>query len=316
VTDDDRLDWILSVVERSLDEPDIDGLDLASRAYLSRSHFARLVASALGEPPGALRRRVLLERAAHRLVTTSHRVIDIALTSGYATPEGFARAFSRAYGVAPSEYRRRGPRRHELSAASGVHFHPPGGLRLPPTTRSNNMDVLHKMLEHHLWLVGEIVDRSARVAPDELDHPIELSVEGIDEGPTLRSLCDRLVGQLEMWNAAIDGETAMPPAGDTTAAGLRERLATASRHFRTSVMAPVAEGRADETFVDAVCEPPETFTYGGVLAHVLTFAAVRRTMAIGALERAGVSDLGSGDPMHFVAGTGSDASGITRRRAE
>jgi hypothetical protein len=36
-------------------------------------------------------------------------------------------------------------------------------------------------------------------------------------------------------------------------------------------------------------------------------------MAIGALERAGVDDLGSGDPMHFVGGSGDDATTISRR---
>ncbi len=77
-------------------------------------------------------------------------------------------------------------------------------------------------------------------------------------------------------------------------------------------MTPVLQGRADDTFVDAVCEPPQTFTYGGVLAHVLTFSAVRRTLAIGAIDSAGITDLGSGDPMHFVGGTGRDASEITK----
>ena len=64
-----------------------------------------------------------------------------------------------------------------------------------------------------------------------------------------------------------------------------------------------------------MCDPPETFTYAGVVAHVLTFAAVRRTLAIGALETAGVTDLGSGDPMLYVGGTGADASTITRTPA-
>jgi hypothetical protein len=50
----------------------------------------------------------------------------------------------------------------------------------------------------------------------------------------------------------------------------------------------------------------------GVLAHVLTFAAVRRTLAVGALESSGIGDLGAGDPMRFVGQEGSDASGITR----
>jgi hypothetical protein len=38
-----------------------------------------------------------------------------------------------------------------------------------------------------------------------------------------------------------------------------------------------------------------------MVAHVLTFAAVRRTVAVGALDSAGITDLGAGDPMQFVA---------------
>src|SRR5262249_38317389 len=142
----------------------------------------------------------------------------------------------------------------------------------------------------------------------------ELSVESIDADPTLRSVTDRLVSQLEMWVTAVEGGTAMPPTGDQTSNGMRRRLDQISPRFRDLVLAPVAEGRADETFVDAVCDPPETFSYGGIVAHVLTFAAVRRTMAIGALESAGIDDLGSGDPMRYVGGSGSDASEISRRR--
>ena len=174
------------------------------------------------------------------------------------------------------------------------------------------MDVVIRMLDHHLWLVGEIVDRTASVTDEVLDRPIELSVEGIDEAPTLRSLSDRLVGQLEMWVDAVGGATQMPPDGDRTAAGLRARLDEVSPRFRSLVVPPLQEGRADETFIDAVCEPPETFTYGGMVAHVLTFAAVRRTLAIGALESAGITDLGSGDPMRFVGASGTDASSIQR----
>lgn len=177
------------------------------------------------------------------------------------------------------------------------------------------MDVLTKMLDHHLWLVEQIIDRMDRLGDGTLDRPIELSVEGIDDNPSLRTLGDRLVGQLEMWISALEGATAMPPDGVRTPEGLRTRLSVAGPRFRALVVPAIEEGRADETFVDAVCDPPETFTYGGVVAHVLTFSAVRRTLAVGALESAGIDDLGSGDPMHFVGGTGADASGITRTPA-
>jgi AraC family transcriptional regulator len=62
----DRLQWLLDIVERSLAEPNLNGEQLAGQAHLSRFHFDRLVAAALGESPGTLRRRLLMERAAHQ----------------------------------------------------------------------------------------------------------------------------------------------------------------------------------------------------------------------------------------------------------
>jgi len=309
----DRLRGILDLVEDSLDEPDLTGIDLASRAFLSRFHFDRLVRASVGEPPGAFRRRLLLERAAHRLSSTGELVIDVAFDAGYGSPEAFTRAFTRAFGATPSELRRDPRRSRDLPCENGIHFHPPGGLRLSAETRSSSMDILTRMFDHHIWLAGQIIDRSARLADDDLDRPIALSVEGIDDSPTLRSLADRLVGQLEMWVTALDGGSSMPAPGDTSTDGLKARLAVAAPRFRELVVEPIEAGRADETFVDAVCDPPETFTLGGVLAHVLTFSAVRRTMAVGALDTAGITDLGSGDPMQYVGGSGADAATITRR---
>jgi hypothetical protein len=43
------------------------------------------------------------------------------------------------------------------------------------------------------------------------------------------------------------------------------------------------------------------FTYGGMIAHVLTFAAHRRTLVVLSLAKHGVDELGWGDPMVWVA---------------
>ena len=173
------------------------------------------------------------------------------------------------------------------------------------------MDVLTRMYDHHVELTGAIVDRLTGVPAEVLDQPIELPVEGIDVRPSLRALCDKLVRQLEMWVSAVEGATSIP-AGQTSPAALRARLGQAAPRFRAVIVDRVAAGAGGDTFLDATCQPPQAFTLGGVLAHVLTFAAVRRTLAVGALESSGIDDLGAGDPMHFVGGEGSDASGITR----
>jgi AraC family transcriptional regulator len=105
-----------------------------------------------------------------------------------------------------------------------------------------------------------------------------------------------------MWNAAMDSQAYdFDVEKGEGIASIRARLGAAGPAFLDRAREVIDGNRLDETFVDAVCEPPEVFTYGGMLAHVLTFAAHRRTLAIGALHSAGITDLGAGDPMRWVA---------------
>jgi AraC family transcriptional regulator len=158
------------------------------------------------------------------------------------------------------------------------------------------------MVEHHVWLVGEMVTRAETLSDEVLDAPIVISVEGVDEEPTLRSLLSRLIGQMHMWNEVIAHRDYDWSLEDhELVADMRERLARQGAIFLGHVRDVVSEGHLDDTFVDAHCSPPEVYTYGGLIAHVLTFAAHRRTLVVGALASAGVGDLGYGDPRTWVA---------------
>ena len=297
----DTFTTFVDSLAESLDDHDARGDELAARAHLSRFHFDRVVSGISGETPARLRRRILLERAAFRLVTTRATVLEVALEAGYSSNEAFTRAFRRAYGVAPATWRA-SPARIQLDTPNGVHFHPPGGLRLPARDEVSSMDLMRKMVEHHVWLVGEILDRAERLTEEQLDAPIELSVEGVDDDPTLRSILSRLVGQMDMWNAAMESRAYdFDVEKGESLASIRSRLRDAGPAFLDHAREVIDGNRLDETFVDAVCDPPEVFTYGGMLAHVLTFAAHRRTLAIGALHSVGITDLGAGDPMRWVA---------------
>ena len=105
-----------------------------------------------------------------------------------------------------------------------------------------------------------------------------------------------------MWNAAIAGEPYdFDVERDEPITSMRTRLTQEGPTFLAHVREISEQGRLDETFIDAVCDPPEVFTYGGMVAHVLTFAAHRRTLVAGTLVEAGITDLGAGDPMRWVA---------------
>jgi len=66
----------IDLLADTIDDHQAAGETQAARLHMSRFHFDRLVSAAGGEPPGALRRRVLMERAAYQLITSDREVLD------------------------------------------------------------------------------------------------------------------------------------------------------------------------------------------------------------------------------------------------
>jgi hypothetical protein len=111
-------------------------------------------------------------------------------------------------------------------------------------------------------------------------------------------MAERLVFTLEVWVAAIAGEP-VPERADGDLAGRFDRAARAFARIARRIR---DRGAWDDAFVDALCEPPQSFTYGGVLAHVLSFGAVRREMLASVLRELGATVRSSGDPIEWEAG--------------
>lgn len=80
---------------------------LAARARLSPRHFARAFQAETGMTPGRYVDRIRLEHARRLLEDTADGVEEISRACGYGTPEAMRRAFVKALGSAPAEYRRR-----------------------------------------------------------------------------------------------------------------------------------------------------------------------------------------------------------------
>lgn len=299
----DRLRRYLDLLVESLDE-DVSGTEIARRAYLSRYHFDRVVRAAVGEAPGALRRRLLLERAAWRLTRSESSATDVALEAGYDSLGAFTRTFGRAFGAPPSAYRARPPVSYRLPAPNGVHFHAPGGLELSdPRRRNTIMDLTDRLVAHNLWLTRQLLEAASQLPDEALDRPLDLGQTDVEElrEPNLRGLLNHLVFEKETWTAGIKGR-AVDEHAPTTLDALRRRLEVIGPEFRELVRDIGERGEWDRSFIDASCDPPETFTLGGAIAHVITFSAHRRELAIGALRSLGVADLGYGDPIEWERG--------------
>ncbi|MDA0179601.1 AraC family transcriptional regulator [Solirubrobacter phytolaccae] len=283
----DRLRDLLDLVLSSLDDA-VDGAVLAERAHFSRDHLDRLLAAATGESPVALRRRLLLERAAWQL-RAGVTAAEAAELAGYGSVAAFSRAFSRAYGAPPSAF----AGDVQLAAPNGIHFHPPAGLLLPGAPATG--DLTERMVAHHLDRVRELLRAAAALDAAELERELRPGLvlvwfEG--EEPSAALMCERLVYTLEVWVAAIDGR-AVPASGSGP---WLPRFERAARDFARIAKRIRDRGAYDDAFVDALCEPPQSFTYGGVLSHVLAFGAVRREALAGVLGQLG-AEVSEGDPI-------------------
>lgn len=82
--------------------------ELAGIANFSPFHFHRVFKSLVGESVAAYTRRLALQKAAQRVSYSHDPITVIALESGYESPEAFTRAFRSAFGISPSQYRKKG----------------------------------------------------------------------------------------------------------------------------------------------------------------------------------------------------------------
>ncbi len=111
-------------------------------------------------------------------------------------------------------------------------------------------------------------------------------------------MAQRLVFTLEVWVAAIEGQ----PAPAVGGGDLLRRFERAARAFARLARWIRDRGAWEDAFVDALCEPPQSFTYSGVLAHILSYGAIRRETLAAVLAELGAAVPSSADPIEWEAG--------------
>lgn len=94
----------LSYIERHLTQllrPD----DLAREGRFSKRHFDRVFLAAIGTTAASYIRDRRLAKAAAELAHTGKGILDIALEYHFQSQEAFTRAFKKAHGLTPGQYR-------------------------------------------------------------------------------------------------------------------------------------------------------------------------------------------------------------------
>jgi AraC family transcriptional regulator len=293
----DRLRELLDAV---LDDEHHSLTDMAGGAYSSPYHFNRRLRRDAGEPPVAMRRRVMLERAAWQL-RHGTSVTDAAFAAGYESVEGFSRAFSRAYGHLPSQPDESAKRRSTwLPAPNGIHFHPPTSLWVHTGERTMSQPI-DQLIHHDLDDTRALLDLAKQLPADAYRSQVRpgqqvLCFDGPDE--SVAAVLTHQVATKEIWLAAIEGEDFPSPGPDDPASLLDRHDAVAGRWL--SMVRDVERRDAwDDRIVDALCDPPESFVLGSILAHVLSFGAARRQLARTMLREHGLT-VDDGDPITWL----------------
>jgi AraC-like DNA-binding protein len=293
----DRLRELLDAVLAD----ETDGLprsldDMAGDAYVSPFHFSRMLTREAHEPPVAMRRRVLLERAAWQLRHGSS-VADAAWAAGYDSVDGFSRAYSRAFGHPPS----RPAARHWLPAPNGIHFHPPISLWVDSTERVTN-PLTEQLVRHDVDDTRALLEYAKGLTDAELREVRMpgtriLEWDGVEE--TIGDVLARLVYSKEVWLASIEGRDTPHHPERPAIADLIDRHDAVAGSWIAMVRDLEARGGWGDRLIDALCEPPESFVMSSVVAHVLTFSAHRRQLVRHMLRIAGHT-IGSGDPIMWL----------------
>ena len=228
----DEAQRLREVVLESLDQEQ-DAKGLARHAYRSRTQFYRVFRAMIEETPVAMRRRLLLERAAWQLSRTQLSVTDIGLNANYGSLEAFTRAFRKAFRVSPSLYRRMGATYTHLHAANGIHHH---SGKDDTKGAGQSMDLFDIFSGQESWHTRRLLDLAKTLNDEQLDRPLNNQVNVFPwDGPdqSLRQILDRMVQTKEVWAAALTGGS-MPlldnaPPEDRTPSAMLARLEKADR---------------------------------------------------------------------------------------
>jgi AraC family transcriptional regulator len=298
-------DRLSGIVANSLDTP-AKTQDLARQAYQSRTQFHRLFRTVVEETPAAMRRRLLLERAAYQLAHTGMSVTDVALDANYGSLEAFTRAFRKAFRISPSRYRRMRDPHFHLPASNKIHFFAPGSSITGSSTKGGReMDLFDRFAGNDSWHTRRLLEYAGTLTEEQLDRSLPTVVELLpwrEANKTLRQLLENIIYTKEVWTAALSGadmDMNGPPKSQRSPQAMLQRLDQTDAQLHRIFSDIRNRSGWDDTFVDALCEPAETFTFGGVFAHIMTFNAHRRLMALDALRQLGVQTEGFGDPMEY-----------------
>ncbi|PRY55610.1 two component regulator with propeller domain [Arcticibacter pallidicorallinus] len=99
------LEAILEVIEKHLDDPELNATTIEKAIFISKMQLYRKLKALAGMTPAEFIKRIRLKHAADMLLTSQFTVSEIIYRTGFNSKSYFFREFKKIYLLAPNEYR-------------------------------------------------------------------------------------------------------------------------------------------------------------------------------------------------------------------
>ncbi|MHB8206432.1 MAG: two-component regulator propeller domain-containing protein [Mucilaginibacter sp.] len=106
-TDDAFLQKLNGIILQNLDNGEFDVDELASMMFLSRRNLYRKIKAVADMSPMDMINLIRLKKGAELLLTTDLKIYEIAIRTGFNSPNTFSRNFVKQFGESPSDYVKR-----------------------------------------------------------------------------------------------------------------------------------------------------------------------------------------------------------------
>ena len=293
----DRLRTLIDVLVDSLGEP-ARGDELARRAYLSRFHFDRLVAAGLGEAPESSAGGCSSSAppTSSPAVTGARGGARRRLLLGRGLRPGFPSGLRRLPQPLPRRFPSTGAERRPLPPARRAAH-----SRRYRKEHSHGSDRPHdraRPLAHEPAARRRGRASAGGARPARARHRPSRSTPGSRTATRRSARCSTASSTRRRSGRRPSPGATSPSAAEPRSRSCASGTSTPRRSSRPPSAASATATCGTRRSSTRLCDPPQTFTFGGMVAHVLTWSAHRRLMIAGALRNFG-ADIGSPDPLEW-----------------
>jgi uncharacterized damage-inducible protein DinB len=159
------------------------------------------------------------------------------------------------------------------------------------------MDLLDRLLEHDCWTTGQILAICCTLSPEQLQTQFDVGNHTL--GATLR----HMIANIQVWTDLMHSRPVEADSiVDTMAVNeLAVLFPTLYLEFAATARRLRDDGRLDDFYLDTLDDPPQSKSFGGTIAHVITHNMHHRAELLHMLGLLGVSNLPEGDVLSWEA---------------